>query len=102
MLQANPDIKAIFAENDEMALGAVEALGSRAGSEVKVVAFDGTFDGLKAVKDGKLEATIAQQPAELGARAIEQAAALLHGGAAEKSVPVEVITVTRDNVEDFQ
>ena len=102
LLQANPDIKAIFAENDEMALGAVEALGSRAGSEVKVVAFDGTFDGLKAVKDGKLEATIAQQPAELGARAIEQAAALLHGGTAEKNVPVEVITVTRDNVEDFQ
>ncbi|MDU7566642.1 substrate-binding domain-containing protein, partial [Corynebacterium sp.] len=64
LLQANPDIKAIFAENDEMALGAVEALGSRAGTEVKVVAFDGTFDGLKAVKDGKLEATIAQQPAE--------------------------------------
>ena len=85
-----------------MALGAVEALGSRAGSEVKVVAFDGTFDGLKAVKDDKLEATIAQQPAELGARAIEQAAALLHGGTAEKNVPVEVITVTRDNVEDFQ
>ena len=102
LLQANPSIKAIFAENDEMALGAVEALGSRAGTEVKVVAFDGTFDGLKAVKDGKLEATIAQQPAELGARAIEQAAALLHGGAAEKNVPVEVITVTRDNVEDFQ
>ncbi|MDK8471482.1 substrate-binding domain-containing protein [Corynebacterium accolens] len=102
LLQANPNISAIFAENDEMALGAVEALGSRAGKEVKIVAFDGTFDGLKAVKDGKLEATIAQQPAELGARAIEQAAALLHGESAEKNVPVEVITVTKDTVEDFQ
>ncbi|WP_312714474.1 substrate-binding domain-containing protein [Corynebacterium flavescens] len=102
LLQANPDVTAIFAENDEMALGAVEALGDRAGKDVKVVAFDGTFDGLKAVKDGELVATIAQQPAELGQRAVEQAAALLRGEKAERNVPVEVVTVTAENVEDFQ
>ena len=102
LLQANPNIKAIFAENDEMALGAIEALGARAGEEVKVFGFDGTADGLAAVEDGKLEGTIAQQPDELGARAVEQAAAILDGGSAEEEVPVEVVTVTNDNVAEFK
>ena len=102
LLQANPNIKAIFAENDEMALGAIEALGARAGEEVKVFGFDGTADGLAAVEDGKLEGTIAQQPDELGARAVEQAAAILDGGSAEEEVTVEVVTVTNDNVAEFK
>ena len=102
LLQANPNIKAIFAENDEMALGAIEALGARAGEEVKVFGFDGTADGLAAVEDGKLEGTIAQQPDELGARAVEQAAAILDGGSAEEEVPVKVVTVTNDNVAEFK
>ena len=102
LLQANPNIKAIFAENDEMALGAIEALGARAGEEVKVFGFDGTADGLTAVEDGKLEGTIAQQPDELGARAVEQAAAILEGGEAEEEVPVEVVTVTNENVAEFK
>src|SRR5690625_31305 len=102
LLQANPNIKAIFAENDEMALGAIEALGARAGEEVKVFGFDGTADGLTAVEDGKLEGTIAQQPDELGARAVEQAAAIFEGGTAEEEVPVEVVTVTNENVAEFK
>lgn len=102
LLQAHPDVKAIFAENDEMALGAIEALGNRAGSEVTVVGFDGTDEGLAAVEDGTMTATIAQQPAELGARAVEEAAKLLEDQEAETEVPVEVITVTNENVGDFQ
>ncbi|MGD7002920.1 D-ribose ABC transporter substrate-binding protein [Corynebacterium halotolerans] len=102
LLQAHPDVKAIFAENDEMALGAIEALGNRADSEVTVVGFDGTDEGLAAVEDGTMTATIAQQPAELGARAVEEAAKLLEDQEAETEVPVEVITVTNENVGDFQ
>jgi ribose transport system substrate-binding protein len=102
LLQANPNIKAIFAENDEMALGAIEALGARAGEEVKVFGFDGTADGLTAVEDGKMEGTIAQQPDELGARAVEQAAAILEGNTPEAEVPVEVVTVNAENVAEFK
>lgn len=102
LLQAHPDVKAIFAENDEMALGALEALGDRAGTEVIVVGFDGTTEGLSAVEDGRMLATIAQQPEELGARAVEEAAKLLRGEDAEAEVPVEVVTVTNDNVADYQ
>lgn len=102
LLQSHPNVKAIFAENDEMALGALEALGDRAGKDVFVVGFDGTDDGLAAVADGRMVATIAQQPSELGAQAVEQASKLLKGDKAEAEIPVDVVTVTKDNVKDFQ
>lgn len=102
LLQAHPNVKAIFAENDEMALGAIEALGARAGEDVIVVGFDGTNDGLVAVEDGRMLATVAQQPEELGAKAVEEAAKLLRGEDAETEVPVEVVTVKLDNVADFK
>ena len=102
LLQAYPNVKAIFAENDEMALGAIEALGDRAGKDVMVIGFDGTTDGLKAVKDGRMHATIAQQPGELGARAVEEAAKLLRDEDATAVVPVDVVTVTKENAGDFE
>lgn len=102
LLQAHPNVKAIFAENDEMALGAIEALGAKAGKDVKVFGFDGTADGVAAVKKGTLTGTIAQQPAELGAKAVEQAKALLEGKTAEKEIPVEVVTVDATNAAEFK
>lgn len=101
LLQAHPDVTGVFAENDEMALGAVQALGSRAGTDIKVVGFDGTADGLAAITAGTLAATIAQQPAELGKLAIELAVKTLAGDKVDATVPVEVVTVTKTNVGDF-
>lgn len=102
LLQANPDVVGIFAENDEMALGAIQALGNRAGTDVRVVGFDGTEDGLAAVEGGTLVATIAQQPHELGKQAVKLMAELLNGGTVDSEVPVAVETVTGDNVADYQ
>ncbi|WP_407390840.1 substrate-binding domain-containing protein, partial [Carnobacterium jeotgali] len=74
MLQANPDIQAVFAQNDEMALGAIEAIQSAGKTgEIQVVGFDGTEDGIKAVEDGRLSATVAQQPEEMGKLAMQAA-----------------------------
>lgn len=101
LLQANPDVVGIFAENDEMALGAIQALGSRAGQDVFVVGFDGTDEGLEAVQAGTMHATIAQQPGELGRRAVELMVQILDGKTVDKDVPVAVQTVTADNVGDF-
>lgn len=101
LLQSNPDVVGIFAENDEMALGAIQALGARAGDDVHVVGFDGTDDGLAAVKAGTLEATIAQQPRELGRQSVELMAEVLDGTTVDSEVPVAVETVTADNVEDY-
>ncbi|MBE8469656.1 ABC transporter permease/substrate-binding protein [Streptomyces justiciae] len=101
LLQANPDIDGVFAENDEMALGAIKALGSKAGKSVQVIGFDGTEDGLKAVKAGTLYASVAQQPAELGRIAVQNAVKVAEGGKVEKSVMVPVKVVTKENVADF-
>jgi ribose transport system substrate-binding protein len=101
LLQANPGVTGLFAENDEMALGAIQALGGKAGTSVSVVGFDGTTDGLAAIKAGTLVATIAQQPAKLGKLAVELAVKAIKGKTIEKTVPVEVVAVTKSNVGDF-
>ncbi len=73
MLQSNSDIQAVFAQNDEMALGAAEALKSVGKKDVIVVGFDGNDDGIKAVSEGKIAATIAQQPVEMGKLSLQAA-----------------------------
>ena len=101
LLQAHPNVKAIFAENDEMALGAVEALGSKAGKDVKVIGFDGAEDALKAIKDGRMYASIAQQPVKMAEQAVIEASKLLKGEAATKKMQVEVVAATKENVDKF-
>ncbi|MFF3376926.1 substrate-binding domain-containing protein [Streptomyces sp. NPDC002680] len=101
LLQANPDINGVFAENDEMALGAIKALGSKAGKSVSVIGFDGTPDGLKAVADGSLYASVAQQPKELGRIAVENALRVAEDKSVEKTVMVPVKVVTKENVAEF-
>jgi ribose transport system substrate-binding protein len=101
LLESNPGVVGIFAENDEMALGAIQALGDRAGKEVFVVGFDGTDDALKKVQDGTMYATIAQQPAELGRAGVEEALAAVNGKDVTKVRAIEVKTVTKGNVGDF-
>ncbi|MFB4420426.1 substrate-binding domain-containing protein [Streptomyces sp. QL37] len=101
LLQSHPGINGVFAENDEMALGAVKALGSKAGKSVPVVGFDGTPDGLKAVEAGTLYASVAQQPAELGKIAVRNAVKAADGKKIDSMVKVPVKVVTRQNVADF-
>ena len=101
LLQGHPNLKGIFAENDEMALGAIKALGARAGKDVMVVGFDGTPDGLKAIQDGTLVATIAQQPKLLGSKAVEQAVKAAKGEPVQQVVDVEVKVITKQNVAEF-
>ncbi len=96
MLQADGDIKAVFAANDEMALGAVEAI-SGAGKNVMVVGFDATDDAIAAIKAGRMAATVAQQPELIGKTAVENAIKLINGETIPESIPVEVTLITKDN-----
>ncbi|MGC9501323.1 substrate-binding domain-containing protein [Streptomyces sp. WG7] len=102
LLQAHPDIDGVFAENDEMALGAIKALGSKAGKSVQVVGFDGTPDGLKAVREGTLFASVAQQPKELGRIAVQNALRAADGEKVDTMVKVPVKVVTKENVAGFE
>jgi ribose transport system substrate-binding protein len=72
-LQAHPDATAVYAHNDEMALGAIaalEAAGKKPGSDVIVISIDGEKDGLQAIADGKLACSVECNP-RLGKKAFE-------------------------------
>jgi ribose transport system substrate-binding protein len=101
LLKAYPHANAVFAESDRMALGAIDALGDRAGDEVKVFGFDGSPAALAAVQKGTLEGTVAQRPQQLGQVAVEQAVAAIDGSSVAPRVPVGVELVTLDNVEQY-
>ena len=98
MLQADSSIQAVFAGNDEMALGAVEAI-SGAKKDVLVVGFDATDDAIEAIRQGRMGATIAQQPDLIGSTAVETAIRLTKGESIPKEIPVEVTLITKDTVD---
>ena len=100
MLQANGDIQAVFAANDEMALGAMEAI-SGASKDILVMGFDATDDAIASIKEGRMAGTIAQQPALIGSTAVENAIKLMNGESIEKSIPVEVTLVTKENADTY-
>ncbi len=89
ILQSCPEVKGVFAHNDEMALGAVEAVLA-SGKDIKIVGFDATDDAVAAVKSGKMAATVAQKPELMGETAVQTAMKLINGETVEKSLPVEV------------
>lgn len=89
ILQSQDEIDAVFAQNDEMALGALEAIEA-SGRDILVVGFDATDDAVKSVEEGKLGATVAQKPKLMGETVIESAKKHLEGETVEKFVPVEL------------
>jgi ribose transport system substrate-binding protein len=95
MLQAHPDIDALFACSDLMALGAVEAIGAagRTG-RIRVIGFDALDDARKAIEAGTMEASVAQSPRDMGRIAVESAAKVLRGETvpADQSVPLALVT----------
>ena len=96
VLQSASDVNGVLAHNDEMALGALEAV---AGKDIQIVGFDATDDAVAAVKDGKMAATVAQQPDKMGETAVNTAVSLINGEDVEKSIPVEVTLITKENAE---
>ena len=76
-----------------MALGALRAI-SAANKKVLIVGFDGTDDGIKAVKSGKMAATIAQQPELIGRLGVEAADKILKGEKVEAQIPVPLKVIS--------
>ncbi len=99
ILQAQPQIDGVFAHNDEMVLGAIQAAEAAGRTGIIFVGFDAIDDAVKAVKEGKLAATVAQQPAEMGRLAVEMAVKYLRGEKVEKFIPVPLSLVTKDTVK---
>jgi len=99
ILQAQPQIDGVFAHNDEMVLGAIQAAEAAGRTGIVFVGFDAIDDAVKAVKEGKLAATVAQQPAEMGRLAVEMAVKYLRGEKVEKFIPVPLSLVTKETVK---
>lgn len=95
LLTAHPDVQAVFAQNDEMALGALRALQTAGKTDVLVVGFDGTDDGIKAVESGKMGATIAQRPDQIGVIGVQTADNVLKGEKVQAVIPVDLKLVTK-------
>lgn len=96
MLQAHSNIEGVFAQNDEIALGALEALeGAGLEDQIVIIGFDGFDDALVAIEEGRLDATIGQYPpVELGQLAVETAYGYFSGEEIEEITytPIELIT----------
>lgn len=94
LLISNRNANAVFAQNDEMALGAVRA-AQAAGKSLLIVGFDGTEEGIAMVKRKRLAATIAQQPELIGALGVESADKLLKGQTVEAYIPVPLKVISQ-------
>ena len=95
MLQAHSDIDAVFACSDLMALGAVEAIAAAGRSgRIRVIGFDALDDARKAIEAGRMEASVAQSPRDMGRIAVESAARVLRGESVppEQKVPIALVT----------
>lgn len=103
MLQAHPDINAVFCGNDAMAMGAYQALVSAGKADkVKVFGFDGADDVVKLIAEKKIEATGMQFPKTMARKAAEFADEYLKGKRDfPQKVPVPVELVTQDNVSKY-
>lgn len=94
LLASHGSAKAVFAQNDEMALGALRAIRA-SGKNILVVGFDGTDDAVKAVNGGQLAATIAQQPDKIGELGVEAADKVLKGEKVEAQIPVPLKVISK-------
>lgn len=103
ILQRNPDLTMIFAANDEMALGAVQAVAAAGKtSQVHVIGFDGTKDAVDAILAGTMAGSVAQNPFKMGEAGVQAAIKASDGQAVDKRIDTGSTMVTRDNAADFK
>lgn len=102
-LQSHPGLDTIFAANDDMALGAIEAVrgADMDLDDFLIVGVDGNEDAIESIRDGELDATLAQGAYDMGYEAVELAIQVIEGESLERENPVDTTLVTEDNAEEF-
>ena len=102
LLTAHPDLRAVFATNDQMALGAMEAIAARnLTGKVQVVGFDATWEAVRAVLLGRLAGDMAGLPEVMGQRAVEEAIHAAKGQPVDKQAIIIPVLVTKENARQF-
>ncbi|MEQ6391019.1 substrate-binding domain-containing protein [Bacillaceae bacterium S4-13-58] len=103
ILQANPDIDAVYAANDEMVMGALSAVDAAdRNDEIIMIGTDAIDPALEAIREGRLEATIAEPPFFLGRDAVKTAIQVLDGEEVEEVITLENTLVTEENVDTIK
>jgi ribose transport system substrate-binding protein len=98
ILQSHPDVQAVFACSDLMALGAVEAIAAaKKTGQIAVVGFDASNEAREAVQQAKMDATVAQSPSEMGALAVENAYRVIKGEQVKPEFVVPIKLITKEN-----
>lgn len=103
ILTSQPDIDAVFAANDQMALGALEAVEA-AGidhDDIIIVGFDATSEAAESILDGGMDASVAQMTAAMGSTGVEEAVRAARGEDVESRIDTGYEIVTEDNAEDY-
>jgi len=99
ILQAHPDVEALFAANDMMALGALEAISAaRTKHRIIVVGFDAIDDARKAILRGDMSASVAQHPEEMGRLAVENAFKAMNREKIPAEIPVRIELITKERL----
>jgi len=101
IIVGNPNIKAVFASNDNMALGAWEALASAGMTDVVLVGFDANPDAAASVAAGNMSATVAQFSYNMGYMGVENALKLANGESIPDNIDTGTVLVTAENAADF-
>jgi ribose transport system substrate-binding protein len=102
LLTSHPDLNAVFATNDQMALGAMEGVAAQHSSgKIFVVGFDAGKEAVRAVKSGAVSAVIAQYPANMGKQAVEASIKAIHGESLPKVIDTGTALVTKENADEF-
>ena len=102
ILTSNPELNAVFATSDQMALGAMEGVAAQhLSGKVLVVGFDAGKEAVRAVKSGAISAVIAQYPANMGKHAVEAAIKAIQGEPVAKVIDTGTALVTKENADEF-
>ena len=103
IITAHPNLKALFASNDNMAMGAIQALkGAKMLDKVMVVGFDGNPEAAEAILKGEMAISVAQRPANMGSIGVESLSKLIKGETLPAVVDTGAELVNKENAEKFK
>lgn len=107
IIQAQPEIDAVYGHNDDCTLGALKAIEGAgllvpAGEEghIYIIGIDGIADALTAIRDGGIDVTISQDPIGMGINAVELSKKVVEGGSVDKNIIQPFYVIDASNVDD--
>ena len=101
ILESNPNVDIFYCTNDEMALGAYQAVQGRQ-SKALCIGFDGTSDAFKSISDGKMYASVGQPTIEMGRQSVLAAVDALNGKTLQDNIKIDCTIITQENVAEVE